>query len=101
MINEEEKKEALRQAMIELDAIDYSEGLDLVWDNSLVRKVRYSSPWRDRIMFLMGASGLLHESVIQSAQRPALIMLFVTMMSLPAFLNDVDPREETDDTGPR
>lgn len=101
--DKEEKEEALRKAMVELDAIDYSEGLDLVWDNSLVRKVRYSSPWRDRIMFFGGALGLLNEAILQSAQRPSLIVLFSMTMGLPALLRDTDPREKTGTygSGPR
>ena len=37
-------------------------------------------------LFLAGLAGVLHETVLTSADRPDLLILFAAMMGLPAFL---------------
>ena len=41
---------------------------------------------RDAILFLLGAGGVIHETVASQSERPMLLMLFAAMMGLPAFL---------------
>lgn len=41
---------------------------------------------RDAILFLGGIVGVGHETVIATAERPTLLILFAAMMGLPAFL---------------
>lgn len=42
---------------------------------------------RDVLMFLGGLAGVLHETVVVTKlERPTLLLLFATMMGLPAFL---------------
>lgn len=41
---------------------------------------------RDTVLFLGGLSGVAHETLVQHADRPTLLILFAAMMGLPAFL---------------
>lgn len=41
---------------------------------------------RDVFLFFGGMAGVLHETLIASADRPTLLILFAAMMGLPAFL---------------
>jgi hypothetical protein len=42
--------------------------------------------YRDMTLFLAGLAGVFHETVIGTADRPTLLILFAAMMGLPAFL---------------
>ena len=42
---------------------------------------------RDIILFFAGLAGVLHETVLRSAERPTLLILFAAMMGLPIVLN--------------
>jgi len=41
---------------------------------------------RDSFMFLGGLAGVGHETLLATAERPTLLILFAAMMGLPAFL---------------
>lgn len=41
---------------------------------------------RDSILFIAGLAGLTREAVWEGAERPTLIIAFLAMMGLPAFL---------------
>lgn len=41
---------------------------------------------RDLILFFAGLGGVAHETLIGSADRPTLLLLFGAMMGLPIFL---------------
>ena len=42
---------------------------------------------RDILLFFGGMGGVFHETVIRTAaERPTLLLVFATMMGLPAFL---------------
>ncbi len=41
---------------------------------------------RDIILFLAGLSGVVHETLVSTVDRPTLLILFAAMMGLPAFL---------------
>ena len=45
---------------------------------------------RGTILFLAGLAGVVHETVLQDADRPTLLLLFAAMMGLPAFLSGQD-----------
>lgn len=50
-------------------------------------------PWvRDAVLFIGGAGGVVHETLLSKTDRPTLLILFAAMMGLPAFL-----RPEKDD----
>ena len=40
---------------------------------------------RDAALFIAGLLGVLHETVVADAERPALLVLFAAMLGLPAF----------------
>jgi hypothetical protein len=40
---------------------------------------------RDVLLFLVGAAGVFHETVIENAERPQLLILFAACLGLPAF----------------
>jgi hypothetical protein len=42
---------------------------------------------RDVLLFAGGLIGVAHETVIATAERPTLLILFASMMGLPAFLS--------------
>lgn len=51
------------------------------------------------LLFLGGALGVVHETLIAHAERPTLLILFAAMMGLPAFLTstEVFPRDDDKD----
>lgn len=49
---------------------------------------------RDVLLFVGGMAGVLHETVIATAERPTLLILFAAMMGLPAFLPSREDRAE-------
>jgi hypothetical protein len=64
------------------------------------RRRRRLSPVRDRmfagvnrstVLFTTGMLGVAHETLIQHAERPTLLILFAAMMGLPAFLTPSNP----------
>lgn len=42
---------------------------------------------RDTTLFVMGLLGVIHETLVGEADRPTLLLVFVAMMGLPAFLS--------------
>jgi hypothetical protein len=49
---------------------------------------------RDIILFFGGLAGVFNETVLNTTERPTLLILFAAMMGLPAFLrNDREPPE--------
>jgi hypothetical protein len=57
---------------------------------------------RDIVLFFGGLAGVFHETVIATAERPTLLILFAAMMGLPAFLrhDEKPPSSTTEKTGP-
>lgn len=51
---------------------------------------------RDILLFLAGLGGVFHETVIQTGERPTLLILFAAMMGLPAFLRADEARRGDD-----
>lgn len=49
--------------------------------------------WRPWFMFMLGAVGLAHETVVMDAERPYLLAVFVALMGLPAFLPTLNGRD--------
>ena len=49
-------------------------------------KTRLPKIGRDTILFFGGLAGIFHETVVADGERAALLMLFGTMVGLPAFL---------------
>lgn len=51
---------------------------------------------RDTVLFMAGIAGIFHETVIAEVERPSLLLLFSTMLGLPAFLrSDEKSKEES------
>lgn len=42
--------------------------------------------YRDVALFIGGMLGAIHETLLTTAERPTLLILFAAMMGLPAFL---------------
>lgn len=56
---------------------------------------------RDTILFVGGLAGIAHETLISEQERSALLVLFATMVGLPAFLrSDEKPKEPTPPVAP-
>lgn len=53
---------------------------------STKRRFRFPKIGRDTLLFIGGMAGIFHETVIQETERSALLVLFATMIGLPAFL---------------
>lgn len=51
---------------------------------------------RDILLFVFGAAGVAHETLIAAVERPTLLILFAAMMGLPAFLQKQPPSKEED-----
>lgn len=49
---------------------------------------------RDTVIFLTGLGGIVHETVISYSERPTLILLFGSMIGLPAFLRRDESRKK-------
>jgi hypothetical protein len=45
---------------------------------------------RDLVLFIAGLLGVLHETVLSTAERPTLLILFAAMLGLPLFLQKGD-----------
>lgn len=52
---------------------------------------------RDFLLFLGGFLGVIHETVLATAERPTLLLLFAAMMGLPAFLRQDDGKGAKND----
>jgi intracellular septation protein A len=51
---------------------------------------------RDALLFFGGLTGVIHETVFTSLERPALLILFAAMMGLPAFLRTDETRRRNE-----
>jgi hypothetical protein len=51
------------------------------------------STYRDIVLFIAGIGGVFHETVVQTGERPTLLILFAAMMGLPAFLRADEARK--------
>lgn len=49
---------------------------------------------RDSLLFLGGLAGVVHETVMATSERPALLMLFAVMMGLTAYARTDDARKK-------
>lgn len=67
-------------------------------------KINVPKVGRDSILFAVGLAGIFHETVISETERSALLVLFATMVGLPAFLRSdekpADPPAPAPPTGP-
>lgn len=45
---------------------------------------------RNMFLFVAGMLGVAHETLLQHAERPTLLILFAAMMGLPAFLTSTE-----------
>ena len=46
--------------------------------------------YRDAVLFLAGLAGVIHETVFRAVDRPALLVLFGTMLGLPLYFRGED-----------
>lgn len=53
---------------------------------------------RDILLFASGLGGVAHETIVSTADRPTLLLLFAAMMGLPAFLRQDEKKSETTDS---
>lgn len=52
---------------------------------------------RDTVLFVVGLLGVAHETLVNDADRPTLLLLFAAMIGLPAFINkDAKDSKEAD-----
>ena len=42
---------------------------------------------RNTVLFAAGLAGVVHETLLQEVERPTLLLAFLAMMGLPAFLS--------------
>jgi hypothetical protein len=62
--------------------------------------MRWTARWtRDRAIFLTGLAGVIYETLFNEAERPALLVLFASMLGLPAFLRRDEKEEERESGG--
>jgi hypothetical protein len=58
---------------------------------------RLHPPTRERlrttVLFVAGLAGIGYETVVQSGERPTLLILFAAMVGLPAFLSADERRK--------
>lgn len=52
---------------------------------------------RDTVLFVGGLAGIFHETVISETERSALLVLFGTMVGLPAFLRSDEKKVEEEE----
>lgn len=45
---------------------------------------------RNTFLFVAGMAGVAHETLLQHAERPTLLILFAAMMGMPAFLTSTE-----------
>jgi hypothetical protein len=55
--------------------------------------MRFTQGVRDAILFAVGMSGIVFETVRFGAERPTLLILFGAMIGLPAFLRTDEHRK--------
>ena len=72
----------------------------LAGKRSSQRRKRKKKDWpritRDGVIFGVGLSGIFHEAIIRDGEpRDTLLILFATMIGLPAFLRMDDKRERS------
>lgn len=63
------------------------------------RRRRRRSLWswqnlRDAALFIIGAIGVAHEELSSRPERPTLLLLYASMMGLPAFLRKDENRKD-------
>lgn len=51
--------------------------------------------YRELSLFIGGTLGIFHETVLATAERPTLLILFAAMMGLPAFLKPGDKDDKS------
>jgi hypothetical protein len=51
---------------------------------------------RDAVLFVGGLAGVAHETVIATAESPTLLILFASMMGLPAFLQKDEKSKDSE-----
>jgi hypothetical protein len=57
--------------------------------------VKWTARWtRDRIIFITGLLGVGYETLVTHGERPALLVLFASMLGLPAFLKKDDAKAD-------
>jgi hypothetical protein len=49
---------------------------------------------RDGLLFILGATGFLHELIITQGERPTLLLGCLALMGLPVFLRTDDRRKD-------
>ena len=49
---------------------------------------------RDLILFFAGLGGVMHQTLVEDADRPTLLLLFAAMMGLPIVFNADQRRSE-------
>lgn len=54
---------------------------------------------RDSVLFVGGLAGIAHETLVSEQERSALLVLFATMVGLPAFLRS-DEKKPDEPTPP-
>lgn len=52
---------------------------------------------RDVLLFAAGLAGVIHETLVEGAERPTLLLLFAAMLGLPAFIRADDRAESRAD----
>jgi hypothetical protein len=62
-------------------------------DETCLMKTNWQNT-RDIILFFGGLAGVFNETVLNTTERPTLLILFAAMMGLPAFLR-TDDRNHT------
>jgi hypothetical protein len=63
--------------------------------------VKWTARWtRDRIIFITGLAGVAYETLVTNAERPALLVLFASMLGLPAFLKKDDKNADIEEKRP-
>lgn len=63
------------------------------------KKLSFPRIGRDSVLFSAGLAGVFHETVIAEAERPTLLLLFATMIGLPAFLRADERKSENGEGG--
>lgn len=48
---------------------------------------------RDSVLFFAGLAGITHETLMAETERPSLLILFATMIGLPAFLRSDEKKD--------
>ena len=48
---------------------------------------------RNTVLFVVGLLGVAHETLLNEADRPTLLLLFAAMIGLPAFISQDEKKE--------